>query len=263
MSWIRYDARTPWSPKIIDLPSDGARWASVVVLCAAKQQVPSGEWANERHFRACVGPSARYLKALLATGLLERDGDRILVHDWRDYQSDPTGSDRQRRRRSAPVTVLSRDGHGAVTELSRDSHAKTGRDSTGQYVTPPSVPPSVDVEPSLAAYMAAGGNVRSARAMAWLERLAQTHGEEATARMVGRQHALGVAPNLLLGAVEEQLVLDGKRAERAERADEERRLREKRAPVAVLTEAPAPELSPEEIDRQVREYRATHPVGAA
>jgi hypothetical protein len=170
VSWLRLHVDTPDHPKVVDLPNDAARWAYVVVLCEAKRAVPPGGWASERHFRHCLGRQARYLDDLLAVGLLEREGDRIVVHDWRDYQTDPTAASRQRRRR---VTAQSLDSHGDVTAQSRDSHgdvtasrARSESESESESERPPSPPPDEDY---VEAFYRATGRAPTApqRAVLW------------------------------------------------------------------------------------------------
>jgi hypothetical protein len=112
--WLKLHSGTTDHPKVIGLRDDRVRWAYIVVLCEAKKATPPGGWANERHFRHCVPHHYRYLDDLLDAGLLEMDDERIVVHDWDDYQADPTAADRQRRARarhrnvSRDVTVTSR-----------------------------------------------------------------------------------------------------------------------------------------------------------
>ncbi len=64
--WLRLHYHAPKNPKVMGLPSDAARWAWVVALCEAKQQMTEGEWASEKHLRGVLGRHARHLPVLPA-----------------------------------------------------------------------------------------------------------------------------------------------------------------------------------------------------
>ena len=96
--WFQIKADAHRHPKIVALPSDAARWAFIVTLAEGK--AVAGRWANEKHYRACVGPVAKHLPDLVKAGLVERDGEAVVIHDWNDYQrNDVTAAERQRRYR--------------------------------------------------------------------------------------------------------------------------------------------------------------------
>ena len=179
MSWIRLDARTPQDPAVVDLPNNEARWAFVVALCDAKQQRPPGEWASERHFRACVPTYVgRYLPVLVAGGLLAVPEDgRVTVPNWSKYQVDPTGTTRAQRSRNGDVTVLQRPGNDLATgrrETDRDEDV----DGSSSLLS------ARETEPALDAYMAVMGHP-SAGALQWVDRLIETHGQDAVASAIG------------------------------------------------------------------------------
>ena len=117
-TWIRFEIGAIRSRKIALLPSDGARWAWWATVAAAKEQRPSGQFANEQHLQACVTPTvASEFTTLLGAGLLEVAPDlcsrcimgfnvpdgTIVIHDWHSYQLDPTGTERSRRARARAI----------------------------------------------------------------------------------------------------------------------------------------------------------------
>lgn len=99
--WIRVEADVHRHPKVVALPSPGARWAFIVTLAEGK--AVEGRWVNVAHFRACVpAGEARYLGELIKAGLVRMEGPAVVIHDWSDYQitkGDHTAAERQRRRR--------------------------------------------------------------------------------------------------------------------------------------------------------------------
>lgn len=104
--WFRVEADVHRHPKVIALPSPAARWAFIVTLAEGK--AVDGRWVNERHYRACVPASeARHLDALIKVGLIVKQDDAVVIHDWDDYQwaaeakgpKDPTAAERKRRER--------------------------------------------------------------------------------------------------------------------------------------------------------------------
>ncbi len=116
--YVRIKASMPRHRKLAGLPNDGARWAFVALLCEAKVQSPPGEWASERHLRACVTPSvARQLSALVDATLIDQDEGRFRIHDWPSYQIDPTGTERSRlsRSRNEDATETQRTGNTPAT----------------------------------------------------------------------------------------------------------------------------------------------------
>ena len=117
-TWIRFEIGAIRSRKVALLPSDSARWAWWATVAAAKEQRPSGQFANLQHLQACVTPSvAAEFTTLLNAGLLEVAPDlcdrcqmgfnvadeTIVIHDWHSYQLDPTGTERSRRARARSV----------------------------------------------------------------------------------------------------------------------------------------------------------------
>lgn len=80
-------------PKVLDLPSDSARWAWLVTLSVAKPL--GGSFANDAQLKALLGPRFKFVKAFREAGLL----DDLDVHDWDGNQKDPDSSARDRARR--------------------------------------------------------------------------------------------------------------------------------------------------------------------
>ena len=75
----------------------------------AKRQKPQGSFASMRHLKAITPQRLhRHYKALFACGLLQMDGERIVVDNWATLQIDPTAAIRQRRHREHSVTETHR-----------------------------------------------------------------------------------------------------------------------------------------------------------
>lgn len=98
--WLRLGAGAPRHRKIAELGSDRRRWAWVEMLCEAKLQMPQGEWRNFPHLRSCLkGRTRPSLKLLFKRGLLEWQGpDRICVHNWDKWQTEPDASHAARQK---------------------------------------------------------------------------------------------------------------------------------------------------------------------
>lgn len=152
-TWIRFEIGAIRSRKIALLPSDSARWAWWATVSAAKEQRPSGQFANEQHLQACVTSTvASEFVTLLSAGLLEVAPDlcdrctmsfnvpdgTIVVHDWHSYQLDPTGTERSRRARekatvktggyvdTRPVKIEAPEAPGTPVQKSSDEKSPYG-----------------------------------------------------------------------------------------------------------------------------------------
>ena len=115
--WAKISVGMPRDPKIATLPSDGARWAFVVVLLAAKEQDKPGGFEGLDHLRACVSLSVgEHVQELVDKELLIVDPDgAIRIAAWSRYQIDPTKPERAARyrdklRQTAPLAAKNRGG---------------------------------------------------------------------------------------------------------------------------------------------------------
>lgn len=92
MPWIRMEDSLPRDPKIAALPSNEARWAYIVLLCAAKEQ--EGRFASWAHLEACTPQWMwKHHAEFIEAGLLERVVDpsdeakaTFIVANWDKYQ---------------------------------------------------------------------------------------------------------------------------------------------------------------------------------
>ena len=87
MTWIAIDCDLFDHPKMVDLPSDAARYGWLVTLSKAKRQRNAGTFASSKHFAHVLGRYGRYVKDYIKAGLLELGDDGTLtIHDWRKHQ---------------------------------------------------------------------------------------------------------------------------------------------------------------------------------
>ena len=103
--WIAVRLGVPDSGKIIDLPSDAARWGLIVLWCKAKGQTPSGTFRSEKVVRTLLGRYGRHVSGYLAAGFIHLapvkcpdkrceaafvglDVGAVAVHSWHDHQRD-------------------------------------------------------------------------------------------------------------------------------------------------------------------------------
>jgi hypothetical protein len=134
---VLISCRVAQNPKIVDLPSDRARWGWVVLMGAAKLQRPPGRFASDRVVAAVLGEHRRFLPDYLRVGVLEpmeslcdhcaqsippeaRNLGALAVHDWATNQSRTT---RWRKSRGVP------SGH---ENLSGDDGEMSG-ETTGKH----------------------------------------------------------------------------------------------------------------------------------
>ena len=99
--WLRLDAGAPRHGKIAELGTDRLRWLWVVMLCEAKLQIPQGEWRSFPHLSSCLlGRTRPSLLTFFERRLLQWQGsDRICVHNWHEWQSEPDASHAERQKR--------------------------------------------------------------------------------------------------------------------------------------------------------------------
>lgn len=85
----------PRHKKLWRLPDNNARWAWVVLLCAASET--NGVFESDQHVEALVGTqNAKYLPHFRRVGLL----DGLAVHDWDEWQ-EPSDGLREARKKLA------------------------------------------------------------------------------------------------------------------------------------------------------------------
>lgn len=81
--------------------------------------------------------AAAFLQALVDSGFLDREGERLCIHDWKDYggrlyELRRQEAERKRRSRQKQRDAAA-DGHGDVTPLQNTTgHNRTQEDKTGQ-----------------------------------------------------------------------------------------------------------------------------------
>lgn len=152
---VLVDARMTSHPKLVELSSDGARWAWLMVLCEAKLQRPAGRFASRRVLEHVLGSYAQWVGELVDAGLLEEApllcdrcaevaGDAphgtIIVHDWVLHQERRRQTERQARWRRRPSTTPS------TTPSTPSSTGPSTRASTSAS-TPPSTPTRAGARP--------------------------------------------------------------------------------------------------------------------
>ncbi len=118
--WLRLDALAPRSGKIAVLKTDSLRWLWIVTLCEAKLQRPSGRFGSRVHWQAVTGGKPAGFRALVEAGLLHETPEActhceaasgpqpngvVLVHDWHEFQMDPS-TERVRRHRQKGASDL-------------------------------------------------------------------------------------------------------------------------------------------------------------
>lgn len=150
MAWIRLDADIFDHPKMIDL-SIGAQYLFIRLCCTMKSSsekvsLSASYWSPKYWSKRCEALQSeceKWLSQLHEAGLIEYDGDRLAIHNWREYQPDPTANDRKaaqrgREKEIAPVTN--------VTPCHSDNRAsRYVTDRTGQNIqdnTDPPLPPT-------------------------------------------------------------------------------------------------------------------------
>lgn len=232
VAWITVDAGLPEHPKLTGLPSDAARWSWLVIVCAAKRQRKPGRFADAKHLREVVGRHARHLPAFIGAGLIEATAEGLVIHDWAEYQRDPTNADRQQRHRDKAVTK--RDSNGIVTDevtpLARAGalSLSVSLSNNVENLEDGSVPGSDDEGDVLTDYYALTTRYPSKRTLRdWLLRLAEEHGRSPTAAALAAEWSADSDPSTLLGRTDARLAAaaDGRRrkAERDRSARESAR----------------------------------------
>lgn len=114
---VLISARADEHPKIIELPSDKARWGWIVLMGKAKLQRPPGRFASMRVLEAVLGEYRRFIPDYLKVGILEPEGSAVAVHDWQVHQ-------RSRTQKWRDDNGLS-SGHGNLRGNTGETHGET------------------------------------------------------------------------------------------------------------------------------------------
>jgi hypothetical protein len=94
--WWRCYSDLPKHKKLWRLPDNNARWAWVVLLCAASET--HGVFESDQHIEAVIGTqNAKWLAVFRRVGLL----DGLVVHDWDEWQETPLDAARDERIKAA------------------------------------------------------------------------------------------------------------------------------------------------------------------
>jgi len=97
MAWLRIDDDFATHPKILGLTDRQHRtWINTLCYCAryrTQGQIP----ATAMHQ---LGLDTRTLARYLELQLLDRQEGSLTIHDWNDYNRDPTNQQRQERYRA-------------------------------------------------------------------------------------------------------------------------------------------------------------------
>lgn len=111
MPWIVLDTDLRHHRKLACLSEDAARWGWIVTLLEAKRQRRPGTFASTEHLAYVLGDDlSTFIEEYVKSKLLERKRNgSLVVHDWDDYQRDPTGAVRQARYRDRHRNVTSND----------------------------------------------------------------------------------------------------------------------------------------------------------
>lgn len=147
---VLIDARMTDHPKLVELSSDGARWAWLRALCEAKLQRPSGRFASRRVLEHVLGSYAEWIGELVDAGLLEEApllcdrcaeavGDvvpgTVVVHDWSLHQERRRHAEAQARYRERSDGGSSQRDHARITQPSPKHHQKITRSSREHHTT--------------------------------------------------------------------------------------------------------------------------------
>lgn len=247
--WIAVRVGLPESGKVIELPSDAARWGLIVLWCKAKRQTPSGVFRSERVVKALVGKYAKYLGVYVDLGFLHvapvacpdarcrsayegLDDGAIAVHSWHDHQRD-----------HALRQLAYRTG---------DTLSDTVSDSTSDFYSRASVGVSSLVsnqegggpgEPAppdpVSAYYQLTTRYPRDNVLSWLNDMGTRHGEARTSAMLARCYSESRDLGTLLGRTQAALRAEEHTASVKERNDEAERLKAKRRPDPLLAQIKA------------------------
>ena len=172
---------------------------------------------------------------LFSEGDLEELPDGTVgVHRWRSYQPDPTGAERQRRFRSNARTPL--------LPVTRND-VPSDRESSSSIEIPPrgNDGEELTLDDPVVTYFTLTTRYPKGNALAWVKRLGDAYGFGQSSGAMHSAWAESDDIGTLLSRTEDRLVASGRAAELREKADEQRRLRQKRATVRAPIVDPGPE----------------------
>lgn len=251
---VLVSARASEHPKIIDLPSDKARWGWLVMLGKAKLQRPDGRFASLRVLDSVLGEYRRYIDDYLKGGILENVGhlcdecarwlpqiDRrpgeIVVHDW-----DKNQSRTQRWRRDNGLS----SGHENLSGETPGNPSGNVGETLGE--TPGKQPPAgarasqsqsqsistsgvggVGEGPDAAVSLQARtGAFPSEKVILWLNDLAAVHGEGRLAAAIDSMPMFQSSLRDYMTSVRDRLRREDHQANKAELAAEQTKVAEQR-----------------------------------
>lgn len=240
--WIAVKVGVPESAKVIDLPTDAARWGLIVLWSKAKKQTPAGVFRSERVARSLLGEYARHLRAYIAREFVHvapvvcsdkrcqaayvgLDAGAIAVHSWHDYQRESAlrqlayrvGTSLSDPQVTGEVTPPMSTVYGLVSNVDVEGGPGGGIDA-----------PSAD---AVSTYYSLTTRFPAGRVLAWLNDLEDRHGGKRTSSMLATCYAEDRDLGTLLGRTQSRLRAEDHAANRAEAADEVSRNRAKRAPL--------------------------------
>jgi hypothetical protein len=131
MAWIRLDTDLEQDRKFRRLDGFGrALWPVLLRLCKKREGwIPAEDWdayhfADLMRFAEFEEQIEKAMDTILEVGLMDHEGDRIVVRNWRNYQS--TSAERMARKRAEEK---------ANDYAKQVAHKSNGRNSAPQYST--------------------------------------------------------------------------------------------------------------------------------
>lgn len=216
--WFKHDAHFHEHPKCLRLRRlAGARADSAEVgwwrIVAAAKRVGGWTFEDEEHLRDAAGRYFGFIKLYREVGLL----DDLTIHNGEEYQGPMSGRERvaQHRARNAPVVTPDVT---SVTPRVDKSREEKSRQSARDTVADPAE-----------AYWSLTGRFPTEKSLSWVDDLTRKYGAEATIRALVKAHTADRDSGTLLGRAQDVLRSEARQLDRAERDDEQARLREKRA----------------------------------
>ncbi len=240
--WIAVKVGVPDSGKIIDLPSDAARWGLIVLWAKAKRQTPSGVFRSERVARTLLGRYGKHVTTYVTQGFLHiapvicpdarcqssyqgLDAGAVAVHSWHDHQRDHAL--RQLAYRTGDALS------DAVSDVIGDKSPVRALSVVSSQESEPTEGGPGETHPpdAVSAYYSLTGRFPRDNVLAWLKDLGQRHGEERASSMLAACYSESRDLGNLLGRTQARLRAEDHAADQRERVDEVARNRRKREPV--------------------------------
>lgn len=143
MPWLRLDSDIFENPKLFGAPH-GEQCLFIKILCAMKSSterfsLSPSYWDAKYWAKRCevsISEAESWITDLVKRGLIEKDGERLAIHKWREYQPDPTAAERQEAKRERDKSET--DSHASHSDT-RDvtDVTLTGQDRTIPNQTKP------------------------------------------------------------------------------------------------------------------------------